>query len=161
MFYLCELLITQQRYAEAVNYNQREIEAAAKANSSESTYRAQLIRIRLQHARQQLDYEKAISDLKHFKQTFPEPRQQWRIQGVLTEIDPSEQNRQDLIAMCRAYYERGYFAECRVRYESLTQQKLPTPPPLPTLPDVSKYILTDDSSLLMTRIDQLLAAKSK
>ena len=166
-YYLCEYLYTnaemyvrQGRYTEAWSLNEEALAVATQIGEKEAQFKAQLLSIRLRVASDQCDRSVALDELTRMLGEWTKDEEQAALRYELWRLDrDQEAHRQAAAELYRNLYARTPNVEYRKRYEELTGQSLPAPPPLPELPDiVTRNAVNLDA--LLAQVDQIIAQRS-
>jgi DNA-binding SARP family transcriptional activator len=159
---LAGLLLEQGRPAEASPIYREALETMARVEGEQIggqdiRFSAQVLDVRLRHALGELDRTDAAAELRALLDQRSAPDQQAELHYELWRLDPEDEQ-----ARCKAaelygslHAETGLL-DRRRRYQELTGETLPDPPPLP---DVSELIPAAEIDLdgLIARLEPLLA----
>ncbi|HNB50437.1 MAG TPA: tetratricopeptide repeat protein [Anaerolineales bacterium] len=146
---------------EALDVYGEAIQLAAEVDNVVVQFEAQISRLRTQVDLGLKDTQTAIAQLHHLRDTWMEhfhanEEQEAPIHYEIWKLDPTDDFHRTRAAELYAHlYEHTPSSEFRSRYEELTGDHLPDPPPLPPLPDIvtRKPI---NLALLLEQIDALI-----
>jgi len=165
---LCEALHTagrilaaQGRFQQAYEKNHEALCIARDIEYSEIHFQAQVGEIRLLHALGKLDAPQAITRLRALQAQFADQRQDdieaAEVAYRIWKFDPAqEEARKQAAERYRTLYAQTPNVEYRNRYQDLTGETLPEPPPLPPLPE-SVIEGLPQLSVLLVLVDGLIA----
>jgi len=166
-YYLCEYLYTnaqmyarQERYKEAQPLVEEALTVAEQLGDQETRFKAHLLSIRLQVALGQMDRAAALAQLEEMCDVYTREEERAALHFELWRLDEErEADGRAAAELYRNLYARTPNVAYRQRYETLTGQPLPDPPPLPELPDIVTRTPVDLEALL-AQVDQILAERS-
>ncbi|MBA3531447.1 MAG: tetratricopeptide repeat protein [Ardenticatenales bacterium] len=151
-----DMLTQQEDYLHAQEINTQALEMALEVEQEEIQFQAQLQAIRLKYLLGELRPAEAREAFEALGEEGQNERnraalhyQIWRVVPTLTE------HREKVAALYRSLYEESPNIEYQRRYEELTRERLPAPPPLAPLPDI---VLRHPPSLdgLLRQVEALL-----
>lgn len=154
-YYLCEQLVAKasalferNRYDEADVLCQ-EGRALATGVNQNAHFSAQRLSIRLAVVQQRLNVLEAIKQFESLGQTATAEQEQAAVHYEIWRLDNQREDaRQNAADLYRHLYAQTPNLTYRRRYEALTGETLPDPPPLPALPDVVGSDLPDLETLM-------------
>jgi DNA-binding SARP family transcriptional activator len=159
---LASLLLEQGRPAEATPFYREAMETIARVEGEhlggeDTRFSAQALDVRLRHALGELERTDAAAELRALLDQRSAPDQQAELHYELWRLEPEdEQARCKAAELYSSLYTETGLPDCRQRYQELTGETLPDPPPLP---DISELIPAVEIDLygLIVRLEPLLA----
>jgi tetratricopeptide (TPR) repeat protein len=165
-YYLCyalgngvELYLEQRRYLEARQLNDEALDLAREAKRTEVEFTSLVLSIRLSLALHEIDRPSAIRELEALQPVWPSEQEQAALHYELRGLQHNPVlSRVHVVAAADLYhslYRRTCWIEYRRRYEELTGETLPNPPPLPAPPTIATADHADLDELL-AQVDQII-----
>jgi hypothetical protein len=109
---------------------------AAEMEREDYTFAAEVLYVRLAALTGALEIAEATARLRTFLEQAGDAAQRARLHDALWQLDPaSDVDRLTAAALYRDLYTEREKAEYRRRYQALTGEDLPSPPPFPALPE--------------------------
>jgi DNA-binding SARP family transcriptional activator/Tfp pilus assembly protein PilF len=157
LYYNAGLYVRQERYAEAQSLNDDALRIAGEIGRRDIQFKAQLLSIRLRVALGITNLPTAVAELETLLGQWSEGREQAAIQYELWRLDERQESaRRTATELYRRLYAQTPSAEYRHRYQELSGERLPDPPPLPELPDIVTRNPVDLVALL-AQVDEIVA----
>lgn len=159
---LSRLLLEQGRVSEACTFYDEAVEMITKLEGErlggdDTRIDAQVMDVRLRHARGEVDPIGAAAELRNMLDQRSAPHQQAALRYELWRLAPEDGQAQCAAAeLYGSLYAETGLHDYRLRYQELTGDTLPDPPPLP---DVSELIPAAEMDVdgLIARLEPLLA----
>lgn len=162
--YLCDYLddavrlyMCQARYVEAQALSEEALTLVIRVRRTDVQFSILVKRVQLALVLHQSDDATAIAELESLRPHWPEMRDQATIAYEIWRLDSTrEAERQTAAELYRRLYAATPDVEYRQRYQNLSRDTLPAPPPLPELPPVVQLgrMNLDD---LLHRVDGMIA----
>ncbi|MBI1296747.1 hypothetical protein GC175_17465 [bacterium] len=149
-------------YAEALAVNDQVLSALRQRENSsiggdDLSFSAETAEIRLKAALDLLSREQAVEQLNQLLAEYTQAKQVASIHYDIWHLDRNrEQNRQQAAALYRRLYEEDGTFDHRRRYQELTGEALPDPPPLPSF-DHHLPALSMSPEDMLAEIDEIIA----
>ncbi len=165
LFNKANLMNAQGRPRQALSALDEAIRLAAEVGNGATQFEAEVTRIRTRARTQAIDTNTAILELETLLETWKDHRRDEEEEAAISyeiwKLDPSRTNcREKAVQLYQHLYEHTPSNEYRSRYQELTGEPLPDPPPLPPLPDIVAQKPIHLSNLL-AQLDALIQEAEK
>jgi len=132
-----ELYATQENYAEAQPLNDEALKIAEEMGFDDILFKTRVLAIRLAVLLGQTLLAAGCEALEALLTPALDERQRALIHYTLAQLDPGQEaHRLQAVDLYRQLYVTSSEIEFKRRYQALTGETLPDPPPLPPLPEI-------------------------
>jgi class 3 adenylate cyclase/tetratricopeptide (TPR) repeat protein len=157
LYTYADLHVRREQYAAAQPLNDEALSIAAQVEHKDVQFKAQVLALCLRIVLGQIAPPEAVGEFERLLGEWPDDAEQAAIQYEIWRVDQDQEpHRQQAADLYRALYAQTPNVEYKQRYEELTGECLPDPPPLPPLPDIVTQH-PPDREVLLAQVDALIA----
>lgn len=155
LYLLAEIEFDQAHYAQAQQWNEEALTVATETAVLDTQFKAELMAIGLDYRLGVMDGETAVLAYQRLLPTLEDESERAAVHYEIWLLDGSQdENWETAVRLYSQLYSQSPQYEFRQRYQTLTGNDLPAPPPLPT-PDI--VVETDENLLvLLQRVGVLI-----
>ncbi|MEM8531286.1 MAG: adenylate/guanylate cyclase domain-containing protein [Chloroflexota bacterium] len=142
------IAMAEQRYTHALDYCKEALTLATQVGDRDTQLKIETLVIRLQVLREERDVFRARDELEALLDTWTNEGEQAALYYEMWRLQPDQEGaRQQAAALYRSAYNNSPNIEYRQHYTELTNETLPEPSPLPTLPAALLEVVDLDALL--------------
>lgn len=135
-------------YAEGLSDSREALSIATQIGHEDMIFQATLLTLRFQLALAELNEIEAIQELTQMQENWSGEEKQAALAYEIWQITRDTKTRKTVAALYQSLYDRSPQILYQQRYQELTEEKLPAPPPLPELGENHLYKEIDLNNLL-------------